>query len=539
MLAIMCALAALTAGIVAQPASAENLVANPGFEQVAGDRPQGWTYNAEVASLVAEGAHEGDRCLKVRTDLPINVRYEMPYTLITLDEPVPVQADRVYWLSMWTRCPRYGQGYPALAYVYWLREDGEPAGIEKADVGSARRPHEWQMTRAAVVAPRDAVRARVRLVVWATYTDVFIDDVSLEPAEMPEPRPEPPLADKYRIMFFPEKPETAEGVQQVRDHGFNTGSFLFYKCYDETGREHIQHNLTLAEQAKLPALVAVWLSRVSPPEFRDQHPMIAPGGEAYKTTPCIFSQEWWEEWFRPTCLEFVRRSAEDRIIGLWVDFELYDEPPRVGDVCYCDRCMKQYEDARGLKIEGEDTPARVKWLLEHGRIGDYRDLATERLRGLAAELRAQTDAINPDFVYGDFPYYGFLADRAFAQGLGTQQAPFLIGPEYTYRLQSEHYSDSTAVQLAVNHCEEMQRSIEQDGLHARLVAGICPQTTAQFMADKTVAVCGQSDGYWLWTKRIIDAQRAAFGRQPLSDEEAAAAWEALRGANAALAGPTR
>jgi hypothetical protein len=47
---------------------------------------------------------------------------------------------------------------------------------------------------------------------------------------------------------------------------------------------------------------------------------------------------------------------------------------------------------------------------------------------------AETDRMNPKFVYRDFPYCGKIADRAFAEKLGSEEAPSPTGPERTCRL---------------------------------------------------------------------------------------------------------
>jgi hypothetical protein len=295
----------------------------------------------------------------------------------------------------------------------------------------------------------------------------------------------------------------------------------------------------LAKEARLPVLVSVWLSAVAPKEFQEKQPLIGASGAAYKRTPSIFHKEWWNEWFAPVCLRFVRQSKDGSILGLWVDFELYDEPNQVSDVCFCQRCLEEWSEAAGVKIAGADAKGRADWLLHHDRIQAFRDFQAAKLGRYAEALRAETDKINPAFVYGNFPYYGYMADRVFAQKLGTKRAPFLIAPEYTYRLQSDKYSDTTGIQLAVCYCREMQRRIRELGLNARLLAGICPLTEATFMRDKIISVCGPSDGYWLWTKRIIDRHRAAFGGKPLTDAEADAAWAALKEANDRLVAGNR
>jgi hypothetical protein len=471
--------------------------------------------------------------------------------------------------------------------VRWLKEDGSPAGIEKADVTVPRYPHDWEMTRMPVVSPRDAVMARIHLVVWAKETDVFIDELGFEQAGPPDrDMPgEAGRAEKMRVMYFPEWVETAEEVRKVRDHGFNVASvvswkyanyiqepcgsaapgcasygrlasrphhgylckvlpgqhtsFLYWKCYEQKHTDEIAANLALAKEARLPVLVSVWLSAVAPKEFQEKQPLIGASGAAYKRTPSIFHKEWWNEWFAPVCLRFVRQSKDGSILGLWVDFELYDEPNQVSDVCFCQRCLEEWSEAAGVKIAGADAKGRADWLLHHDRIQAFRDFQAAKLGRYAEALRAETDKINPAFVYGNFPYYGYMADRVFAQKLGTKRAPFLIAPEYTYRLQSDKYSDTTGIQLAVCYCREMQRRIRELGLNARLLAGICPLTEATFMRDKIISVCGPSDGYWLWTKRIIDRHRAAFGGKPLTDAEADAAWAALKEANDRLVAGNR
>ena len=143
----------MTAAIIltlalAASAAAGNLVPNASFETLDGDVPDGWSYNRQVVSISRQGAHSGELCLRACTDLPVNVRYERPYTVISLTEDVPVEGDRVYWLSMWSRAPRYGAGYPCLFYARWLTADGKPAGIERSSTGADRLAHDWRWTRA-------------------------------------------------------------------------------------------------------------------------------------------------------------------------------------------------------------------------------------------------------------------------------------------------------------------------------------------------------------------------------------------------------
>ena len=183
-------------------------------------------------------------------------------------------------------------------------------------------------------------------------------------------------------------------------------------------------------------------------------------------------------------MNVVNVSQQYGVKGVLFDFELYDTPNRITDICYCENCLTKFSTAKGVTIGGKTISEKTKWLLDSGKLGEYREFQKERLGVKLTELRNQVDLINPSFQFGNLPYYDFLVDRTFAERLGKEAAPFIIAPEHTYNLQSPYYSDSIGADLAAGYVLAKHNRLSNRGYNVITIGGVQPGTTGDFLKNK-------------------------------------------------------
>lgn len=72
--------------------------------------------------------------------------------------------------------------------------------------------------------------------------------------------------------------------------------------------------------------------------------------------------------FRMTELrELLRKSDID---GVWLDYlhwhAQFEEPePILPETCFCENCLAEFQSAAGINVEGSNTAAKAKWILEN------------------------------------------------------------------------------------------------------------------------------------------------------------------------------
>ncbi|MBA2808643.1 DUF1929 domain-containing protein [Streptomyces sp. KM273126] len=181
---------ALAAGLllaVPQPASAANLVKNPGFETAGtGDMPycwekSGWGDNDVTYSTVAD-AHSGSRAMKV--ELPRRVDGDRKVLITESTECAPVvSVGRQYDLSLW-----YKSTTPDTA-VTLFRHDATAGWQYWTDLKTLEQAGTW--TRASVRTP--AVPAGTDRITWGVSVygtgSVTTDDYTMEQVADPVPEP--------------------------------------------------------------------------------------------------------------------------------------------------------------------------------------------------------------------------------------------------------------------------------------------------------------------------------------------------------------
>ncbi len=164
-LLVICALATVSAR--------SQELQNPGFEQVADGRPEGWALGGD-ARLITDAAiaHSGERCVMGRFDDGIAQR-------------LPVQGGSAYRISGWIRrVDPAGVEVPKIK-VYFLGPEGD-----RLDVQAAAFPDvtaEWSPWEAVMQAPFNAAEMNLTLRGFFTGTEWFYwDDLAIQQVEAPD-----------------------------------------------------------------------------------------------------------------------------------------------------------------------------------------------------------------------------------------------------------------------------------------------------------------------------------------------------------------
>ena len=142
---------------------AENLCPNPGFEETAGDAPEGidwvssgsppgwskWSIDAKTDYLTweAEGGRTERRCAKISGA-----------KLATFIAQVPVTPGEWYYASIWVKSTGSAEQQPRLELKWQAAEGGWVAGDAGQTIKGEGGTGEWQLLSAVVQVPEDAGR---------------------------------------------------------------------------------------------------------------------------------------------------------------------------------------------------------------------------------------------------------------------------------------------------------------------------------------------------------------------------------------------
>jgi len=141
------------------PASAQNLLTNPGFEQ-GGDRPVGWRLSGGTQGQWASPGHQGQRCLSLTGDGTNSFCWR--------SEDLALKPGGLYRLR------------------FWGRRDGEVTG-GCVTAGPSRVNHDfqfsdtWQPYSFVFVIPADGAADFIRLGQWEQKGTIYFDEVELVP----------------------------------------------------------------------------------------------------------------------------------------------------------------------------------------------------------------------------------------------------------------------------------------------------------------------------------------------------------------------
>lgn len=516
-----------------------NLLENFNFEDgLINSIPSCWKYDRRFVSIVDDKLNIDNKCLEIKTDgalQNVKIRNGMPYIIINYLKEIEVKGDSLYSVSFDSYSPKYGIGYPAMLYINWYDKAGQPCSLKEISVSAAKREgNTWLTTQNFVTSPKDAVKAEIYFATWALGTKVFIDNVSFCMVSNTINSSIPKQCNPLRVMYGEEIRDNPDDAQRVKTTGFTHIAYKYWKCYEPKRGEDLEYNLGLAKSLHLNSFVTLWLSEISPPDFRRKQPLIDFHGNEHKRTPSIFHKEWWDSWFIPTVMRVVNKSQKYNIKGILIDFELYDTPNRIEDVCYCDLCLSKFSALQNITIQGKTITEKTRWLLDNAFLSSYRKFQEDFLVSKLNELRRKTDEVNPTFQFGNLPYYDFLVDRVFIERLGTKEARFIVAVEKTFDIQSEAYSDTTGICLAMGYILSMREMLSKRGYNFVILGGVSPRTSIDFMEKKINRLNQICDGYWFFKKSFIDSVPILRNKKnywPITREKADMVWDALRKIN--------
>ncbi len=102
--------------------------------------------------------------------------------------------------------------------------------------------------------------------------------------------------------------------------------------------------------------------------------------------------------------ELKKLLSEYDLDGVWLDYlhwhAQFEEPePILPETCFCDNCLRKFEEMTGIKVEGKNTSERSKQILElHDAV--WRDWRCGIIAAWVKEMREIVKETNPDALLG-------------------------------------------------------------------------------------------------------------------------------------------
>ncbi|MEW6358867.1 MAG: hypothetical protein AB1696_21220 [Planctomycetota bacterium] len=226
------------------------------------------------------------------------------------------------------------------------------------------------------------------------------------------------------------------------------------------------------------------------------------GYESVVACPC--DERFWQKQMIEPAVALAKQglTAEREISGILIDFELYANSNKGGqiyytDACYCDACFGGFLKQKGLDdVSGDVAFAdRKKYLADKGVDieKEYHPLLQQQVRAVAAKMREEVEKVRKDFFVGFYPIAHNWMLVGTAQGLGSPDHPMILWATSTY-------GGGGAKNVADNWREEMK----EKEIHAYYCAGMLLRCyTSQNLARHMFDVSKKSNGYWLFTVHTV------------------------------------
>lgn len=237
-------------------------------------------------------------------------------------------------------------------------------------------------------------------------------------------------------------------------------------------------------------------------------------GGAALWAPCPLERRYWMGLIRPE-LELVARVLKETGAsgGGALELETYCFPsiyPGMASqkktFCFCDHCY--YGFVRSLN--GSDAPEAVRsecrfdWLTQRGLLMRYERCLEDRLAGLIEEMIGEVRKINPEFLFGMYPYAPFWYYDALIRGSGTPELPCLLFPSVEYSggyaagVVPPTYFGDAPTPASIAHLRRRQLpTLYAGGLWAKDMAS--PDAVAMAM-DRLLR---GPDGFWVYESNKI------------------------------------
>lgn len=228
-------------------------------------------------------------------------------------------------------------------------------------------------------------------------------------------------------------------------------------------------------------------------------------GNGYESVvACPTDERFWRKQMIEPAVELARQgmTAEREISGILIDFELYANSAKGGqiyynDACYCDHCFGGFLKHRGLEADPKAIPfdKRKQWLKDKGIdiAKDYHPFLQKQVRAIATIMRQEVEKVRKDFFVGFYPRPHNWMLVGTAQGLGTPEHPMILWATSTY--------GGGGPDKVKGNWRDLMR--EQD-IHCYYCAGMLLRFyTSTNLAANMVHIARKCNGYWLFTVHTL------------------------------------
>jgi hypothetical protein len=153
--------------------TSENLIANPGFENVSGDVPLNWTLVSGAGTVVYDASEGHDSPGSIKVDVPGAADVKSGYPKSDLIDAEP---DTIYTFSAWGRSSGVdGSHAPAVRVV---ELDSSGGWITQHSI-SFDRDSDWEEKKTSFTTSSDVSKLYVYANIWESYGTFWVDDVTL------------------------------------------------------------------------------------------------------------------------------------------------------------------------------------------------------------------------------------------------------------------------------------------------------------------------------------------------------------------------
>ncbi len=242
-------------------------------------------------------------------------------------------------------------------------------------------------------------------------------------------------------------------------------------------------------------------------------------GETARWAPCPLERRIWTGMIRPQ-LEVIARVLEETGVSGGAALELetycfYSIYPGMASqkkaFCFCDHCFYGFARSRGesAPLDAVQPSVRFDWLTQRGLRRRYEQYLEDQMAGLVEEMMRAVRAINPEFLFGMYPYAPHWYYDALIRGSGTPELPCLLFPSseyssgYTSRTDPNRtFFGDTSTEAGVDH-------VRRRRLPALYAGGIWNFSEAALVAA-TDRLVRDANGYWMYTGRWSAERREAI-----------------------------
>lgn len=238
-------------------------------------------------------------------------------------------------------------------------------------------------------------------------------------------------------------------------------------------------------------------------------------GEAARWAPCPLERRVWIGLIQPQ-LELVARTLQETGASGGAALELetycfYSIYPGMASqkktFCFCDHCF--YGCVRSLEkgvsrkdgsLDAVLPRVRFDWLTQRGLRPRYEQYLEDELAEIVREMMLAVRRIDPDFLFGMYPYAPFWYYDALIRGSGTPELPCVLFPSAEYGSGYTRMADARPTFFGEPSTAASVTHLRCRNLNALYAGGIW-NFSEEAMALAADQLVRKADGFWMYTER--------------------------------------